>query len=308
MINKEKIIMENRDYTTLRTALFENENRTEEALVSLFLRSDEDIDLVFDAQKYSLLGGGKRIRPFIVNAACRVLGGAEEVSMPIACAVEMVHTYSLIHDDLPCMDDDDFRRGKPANHKAFGYANALLAGDALLTNAFRVIATSNALSAEIKADAVALLARASGDCGMIGGQIMDLYGETEELEFEKLLKLHTLKTGSLMECSARLGALAAGYAPDSEESKRLAGYAKKIGISFQVIDDVLDAVADNEQLGKSAGSDAEHNKTTFMTYYSVDEAIAYAKALTAEAVDEIRDMPNSSILIDLAYYLLERQK
>lgn len=296
------------DFTALKAAMHENEIKTEEALGALFLHSDEDTDIVFNAQKYSLLGGGKRVRPFIVNAVCRMLGGSGESSMPLACAIEMIHTYSLIHDDLPCMDDDDVRRGKPSNHKEFGYANALLAGDALLTNAFRTVASACGLSAEQRIEAVALIARAAGDRGMIGGQILDLYGETEELDFDKLIKLHSLKTGALMECSARLGALAAGYSPDSDGSEKVAAYARKVGLVFQIIDDVLDAVADEEQLGKPAGSDAVHNKTTFMTYYSADEARAYAERLTEEAVAELDGLRGAELLAELAYYLNTREK
>ncbi len=284
----------------------QNSERVEAALVAYSSGEDEDIGLIFEAQRYSLLGGGKRIRPFIVNEVCRALGGSEEASMPLACAIEMIHTYSLIHDDLPCMDDDDMRRGKPSNHKRFGYANALLAGDALLTKAFATAAGAEKLGAQQRAEAVKLIADAAGDCGMIGGQIMDLEGEIRAHSFDKLLRLHSLKTGALIVCSARLGCLAAGYDADSDEAKKLSAYAAKIGLAFQVVDDILDVTADEQQLGKSVNSDAEQNKTTFLTFYTVEEAIKYARVLTEEAVTSIEGLSDSDVLTSLAYYLLER--
>ena len=299
--------MEN-TYNALNAAMEKNSCAVEKALAELVRDTDKDYGLIFDAERYSLLGGGKRVRPFIVNECCRMLGGDISRSMPLACAVELVHVYSLIHDDLPCMDDDDLRRGKPSNHKKFGYANALLAGDALLTRAFSVIAEATSLDAETKAEAVRLLALAAGDRGMIGGQIMDLIGETEKLEFRSLLKLHSHKTAALIECSALLGALAAGYREDSDEAKALSEYAVKVGIAFQVIDDVLDVTADETQLGKNTGSDVGHNKTTFLTYYDVDGAKAYAAELTAEAVSAVSRIEHSELLTDFACYLLERKK
>ena len=298
--------MEN-TYKILSAAIADNAERVESALSAYVQETDNDYGLIFDAQRYSLLGGGKRVRPFLVNESCRILGGDIERSMPLACAVEMIHTYSLIHDDLPCMDDDDVRRGKPSNHKAFGYANALLAGDALLTRAFLVIAQANSLDAQTRAEAVCILARAAGDRGMIGGQIMDLIGETQELDFDTLLKLHSHKTAALIECSVLLGALAAGYSPDTDEAKALSEYAKNIGVAFQVIDDVLDKTATVTSLGKSVGSDAGHNKTTFLTYYDVDGAREYAEQLTASAISAVSRIEGSERLTDFACYLLERE-
>lgn len=236
-----------------------------------------------------------------------MLGGSLEASMPLACAVEMIHTYSLIHDDLPCMDDDDMRRGKPSNHKKFGYAGALLAGDALLTRAFGIIASADALSAEQRVRAVATLAGAAGDCGMIGGQVIDLDGESRELSFEKLLKLHAHKTGALIRCAAVLGCIAAGFEPDTPEACAIATYADKIGLAFQVVDDILDATSSEEELGKSVGSDADNNKTTFMTFYSVDCAREYAAHLTNEAIEAVAPLASSEMLCGLAFELLERK-
>jgi geranylgeranyl diphosphate synthase type II len=290
----------------LKATVRADAEKIEKELDAYLTSNDEDIARLFDAQRYSVLDGGKRIRPFLVNEFCRLFGGDEKVSMAYACAIEMIHNYSLIHDDLPCMDDDDLRRGRPSAHKAFGYATALLAGDALLTRAFRTIAENDKASAEQNAKAVALLAKASGDYGMIGGQIMDLQGETEELDMETLLKVQAMKTGALMECSARLGALAAGFDTDTKESEIAGFYARKIGLAFQVVDDIIDIDGDQAEIGKNIRSDVEHNKTTFMTYYTSEEARVFAAELTAEAVSAIAGIEGSETLTDLAAYLVQR--
>ena len=290
----------------LRLRIRENAERTEDALRRLGQAPDGDLQELFDAQAYALLGGGKRIRPFLVNEVCRALGGQETVSMPFACALEMIHTYSLIHDDLPCMDDDDFRRGKPTCHKQFGYATALLAGDALLTKAFLTAASNPGADDGTRAAAVRLLGECAGECGMIGGQILDLRGEHETLSEERLVRLHSMKTGALIECAALLGVLAAGKSLDSREAESARVYARKIGLAFQIIDDILDAVGDEATLGKPVGSDASCHKTTFLTYYSVEAARAYAARLTAEAICAISDWEGAASLSDLATYLLER--
>ena len=251
-------------------------------------------NIVSDAMKYSLSIGGKRIRPMLVLEFCRVCGGDINKAMPFAAALEMIHTYSLIHDDLPCMDNDDMRRGKPTNHIVYGYSTALLAGDALLTKAFLTASENPYATPEMKAAAVSLIAEAAGECGMIGGQVIDLSGEERRLDFEELLTLHRLKTGALIKCAARLGALSAGYFPGSEKSEEAAEYAAGIGLAFQVIDDILDVTATEAELGKSIGSDAQNNKTTFLTYYSVEEAAEYAKALTDGAVEKIAKWDNNS--------------
>ena len=290
----------------LKARLSQNAERTERALEILSAKTDEDLQILIDAESYSLLDGGKRIRPFLTHEFCLALGGELAVATPFACAIEMIHTYSLIHDDLPCMDDDDLRRGKPTNHKKFGYATALLAGDALLTKAF-LTASSNACADERqRAEAVRLIAKAAGDVGMIGGQIMDLDGETKQLPLEKLLRLHGMKTGALIECSALLGCLAAGYFAECAEAKAASVYARNVGLAFQVIDDILDATATEEELGKSVGGDAEHHKTTFLTYFTVEEAKKYAEKLTEDAIDAIAHWERGEILRQLAHYLLTR--
>ena len=280
----------------------------EKELSDRYGKQDGPIGVLFEAEKYSLLAGGKRIRPFLTLQVCEALGGDREAAQPFAAALEMIHTYSLIHDDLPCMDDDDMRRGKPTNHKVYGEATALLAGDALLTRAFLTAASNDKVSAETAKEAVRLLAEAAGDEGMIGGQTIDLDGEKRRLDFSELLTLHRLKTGALIKCAALLGALAAGYGRESKEAKEAESYAEGIGLAFQVVDDILDATATAEALGKSVGGDAERNKTTFLSYYSVDGAWEYAREITENAVKGISAWSAPDTLCELAYYLLDRKK
>lgn len=294
----------------INSLLAQNSADTESALTDFFARKNDDgsLRVIMEAQKYSLLGGGKRIRPFLVNEVCRMLGGNIEASMPFAIAVEMIHTYSLIHDDLPCMDDDDMRRGKPSNHKVFGEANALLAGDSLLTNAFNAAASNRFVSHYGVAQAVAEISAAAGDEGMIGGQIIDLEGERKKLSFDELLTLHSLKTGKMIELSALLGCIAAGYDKGSDIAGKVCLYARKIGLAFQVIDDVLDVVGDENTVGKTLCSDAQNEKTTFMSYFDVDGAKSYAAVLTDAAIEDIAQIENSENLKLLAIYLLKRNK
>ena len=280
----------------------------ERELEALYGEKSGPIGTLFEAEKYSLLAGGKRIRPFIVLQVCDALGGDRRAALPFAAALEMIHTYSLIHDDLPCMDDDDMRRGRPTNHKVYGYSTALLAGDALLTRAFLTASGNPYVTAETARDAVGIMAEAAGDEGMIGGQVIDLDGETRRLDFDELLTLHRLKTGALIRCAALLGVLAAGYGIDSKEANDAVAYAEGIGLAFQVVDDILDATATEEALGKSVGGDAERNKTTFLSYYSVDGARAYAREITENAVRGVSHWESPKILCELAYYLLDRKK
>ena len=291
----------------IKERLKNNASLVEKKMAGYFEREDPDISNLLDSEKYSVFAGGKRIRPFLVLEFCRMFGGSDDAALPFASAIEMIHTYSLIHDDLPCMDDDDLRRGRPTNHKVFGYSTALLAGDGLLTRAFGVAASNRAVSDRARADAAALLSECAGEFGMVGGQVIDLRGENEKLSFETLIKLHTMKTGALIRASALLGCLAAGLDLESPEAHSAREYAGKIGLAFQIIDDILDVESSEEELGKSCGSDSNHNKTTFMTYFDVEKAREYASELTAEAVSEISEFENSEILTDLAIYLLQRK-
>ncbi|MBE6565783.1 MAG: polyprenyl synthetase family protein [Ruminococcaceae bacterium] len=291
----------------LELLMHRNATLTEQALKSYYTE-DEDLRTLLDAERYSLFAGGKRIRPMLTLEFCRLFGGEDAAALPFACAVEMIHTYSLIHDDLPCMDDDELRRGKPCNHKVFGEGMALLAGDALLTGAFEAAATNTEAGPEISAMAVAYLAGSVGRYGMIGGQVMDVEGEGNELGLESLLKLHSLKTGALIGASCVLGALAAGVRFDDPCMVDVITYSENIGLVFQIIDDILDATATEEQLGKSVGGDKKRKKNTFLNFYSVEEARFYAEQLTREAVTALKKYPDSDALISLAQWLLTRDK
>ena len=293
--------------TDIKQILAADAELVNDVLRGYFARNDEDIKELLESERYSLFAGGKRIRPFLTLEFCKLFGGSAEAALPFGCALEMIHTYSLIHDDLPCMDDDDLRRGKPTNHKVFGYSTALLAGDALLTHAFGVAASNDLVESNAVAQAVKLLSEQAGEFGMVGGQIIDLAGESEKLSLDKLIKLHSMKTGALIRAACLMGVIAAGYPIDSEEAVSAAEYAEKIGLAFQIIDDILDATATEEELGKSVGSDAESNKTTFLSYYSAEEAYAYAGTLTAEAVSAISSYEGSEVLTDFAVYLLDRK-
>lgn len=281
--------------------------KTEKYLASSFENGEKDLLPLFEAESYSLLGGGKRIRPFLVFEFCRALGGSEEAAAPFASAIERIHTYSLIHDDLPCMDDDTYRRGRLTCHKKFGEATAVLAGDALLTDAFGIAASNRHVSPEAAREAVVLLSEAAGSHGMVGGQILDMSAEKRRVSgIGEILRLQSLKTGALIRAAAKLGCLAAGKGSGTKEYEAADRFAAGIGLAFQIVDDILDVEGNTEQLGKATGADAKMNKVTFMSFYSVNEARAYAARLTEEAKNAIAFLPESETLCALADYLLER--
>lgn len=263
---------------------------------------------VAEAMRYSVEAGGKRIRPVLVLEFCRACKGAEELALPLACAVEFVHTYSLIHDDLPCMDNDDLRRGKPSCHVRFGYATALLAGDALLSLAFDAALCNNKLRLgypERAARAAWELARASGACGMVGGQVIDLESEGKAVPLETLEAMHRAKTGAMIVAAAKMGCIAAGASEECIEAA--AGYAQRVGLAFQIVDDILDALGQNEKLGKPVGSDAENNKTTYVTHLGIEKSRLLVQKLTKEAREQLRPFgEEGGFLSWLAQSLSER--
>jgi len=263
--------------------------------------------ILYDSMRYSLFAGGKRLRPALCLAACELIGGSATEALKAAGALEMIHTYSLIHDDLPAMDNDDLRRGKPTNHKVFGDACATLAGDGLLTDAFSVCAMNPYVSGDCAAAAVALLSGAAGSFGMVKGQMSDLYGEDHELSEKELVELHMGKTGAMICASVQLGCLAAGYSPNDPMTEKLTVFAGNIGLVFQIVDDILDVTSTSEHLGKTVGSDKDKNKTTFMSFFSCEEAYDYASHLTSEAVNCIKDVEGSDRLIALALYSCDRK-
>ena len=263
-----------------------------------------------EAQRYSLMAGGKRIRPALTLAFCELFGGVAQDALPYACALEMIHTYSLIHDDLPCMDDDDLRRGRPTNHKVYGEAVALQAGDALLTDAFALAAENPHRSLSDNARAVTVLARAAGSHGMVGGQVLDLMGEHAQVRpaYETLKLMHRLKTGALIRAAAMLGALAAGVPEEDPRMTDAIAYAEGIGEVFQIVDDILDVTGDSASLGKTPGSDAVQGKTTTLSYMSIEEARAHAAACNARAQDALSKYDHNGFLLELANSLLNRTR
>lgn len=260
-----------------------------------------------EAMRYSLEAGGKRIRPVLVTEFCRLCGGTPEMSAAPAAAIEMIHTFSLIHDDLPAMDDDDFRRGRPSCHKAFSEATAILAGDALAVLPFQIIADDSVLDSSIKVRLISDLASATAGAGMIGGQIIDIENEKrDDVDEENLRYMYSLKTGQLIRTACRMGCIAAGA--DDEKIRLADSYASKLGLAFQIIDDILDVVSTEEELGKPVGSDAENNKTTFVTVMGIEKAKQEADSLTNEALEILDLFPDSEFLKALTAELLDRRK
>ncbi len=300
--------MENVSFETLAKDVLKEDAALVESYLDRLYCGGSRCDTVLDeACRYSLMAGGKRVRPALTLEFCRLFGGDPKNALPFAAAVEMIHTFSLIHDDLPCMDDDDLRRGRPTNHKVFGEAYALLAGDGLALDAFGVAVSNTRVSAEARAEAVLLLSRAAGCGGMVRGQIMDMFGEQNALSYEELLTLHARKTGALIRVAAQMGCLAAGCTVGSSEMLAAESYAERIGLAFQVIDDILDATSTSDVLGKSVGGDADHHKNTFLSFKSIAEAEIYADSLTEEAVELLTPYEGAERLIALARYLAVRK-
>jgi geranylgeranyl diphosphate synthase type II len=259
------------------------------------------------AMAYSLMAGGKRLRPILALAACEAVGGCSDDALDAGCAVEMIHTYSLIHDDLPAMDDDDFRRGRPTAHKKFGEAIAILSGDALQAEAFRVLAQRRRGREERVADVVFELARAAGAVGMVGGQVIDIEATGKKITIEELETLHRGKTGELLLVSVRAGARMGGA--DAEAMERLTVYGRALGLAFQIVDDVLDITADLQTLGKDPGSDREAGKTTFVDLLGVDGAKARARSVMDEGLAALGAFgERAQALRALARYTVERDR
>ncbi len=281
----------------------ENLALIEGALGEIFPQSPRYVGIQ-NAMEYSLMAGGKRIRPMLVLESCRLCGGRIEDALPFACAIEMVHTYSLIHDDLPAMDDDGLRRGRPTNHRVFGEAHAILAGDGLLTGAFGQLAKAN-LSAEQIVAAVSCLAKAAGDLGMIGGQVLDLEGEHTPQTLDQLTLTQALKTGALIAAACQLGCIAAGGS--HQQSRALDEYAMALGRAFQIRDDMLDVISTDAELGKPIGSDLAQNKTTFVTLLGLEGCDKLVQELTQSALDSIALFPESGFHSHLAEKLATRR-
>jgi geranylgeranyl diphosphate synthase type II len=293
----------------LDTYLKEKKLLVEEALDRLLPPSDQEPRMLHDSMRYSTMAGGKRLRPILAIAAYELCGGRGADILPPACGLELIHTYSLIHDDLPCMDDDDLRRGRPTNHKVYGEAMAVLAGDALLTLAFECFA-GRGLQANAPPAVLAAIghqvAVAAGSAGLVGGQVMDIQQYSKDRQLETLETTCYKKTGCLIEVSLELGALLAGA--DEVRLASLCTYGRKVGLAFQVADDILNVTGDAEKLGKAVRSDAAHDKITFPELLGVEGAAAYGKKLISEAKASIASFGDSAwMLCELADFVIERQ-
>jgi geranylgeranyl diphosphate synthase, type II len=288
--------------------------RVNAALETLFSAPSPELARLYEAMRYSVMNGGKRVRPLLAYAACEALGGKAEHANGAACAVELIHAYSLVHDDLPAMDDDDLRRGQPTTHKKFDEACAILAGDGLQSLAFsalldpRLSNSDAALTSDhLRLQMVSALALAAGPAGMVGGQAIDLGSVGLKLDQQALEYMHRHKTGALIEVSVKLGALASGRA-EKDELKSLQTYAQAIGLAFQVQDDILDVESDTETLGKRQGADIARDKPTYPALLGLDAAKAYALELRDQALHALRPFDAAAEpLRDLARYIVDRR-
>jgi geranylgeranyl diphosphate synthase type II len=283
--------------------------RVNEALQGLFIAPSPELARLYEAMRYSVMNGGKRVRPLLVYAACEALGGAPEQANGAACAVELIHAYSLVHDDLPAMDDDDLRRGQPTTHKAFDEACAILAGDGLQSLAFSALLAPQPSPQDdaTRLAMVQVLAQAAGPAGMVGGQAIDLGSVGLKLDQKALEYMHRHKTGALIEASVKLGALASGRA-ESTELNALQTYAQAIGLAFQVQDDILDVESDTATLGKRQGADIAKDKPTYPALLGLAAAKTYALELRDQALHALRPFgAGAEPLRDLARYIVDRR-
>lgn len=294
----------------IKKYLNSQKSRIDDALQQFFPEPVAPFSKHIEAMRYSLFAGGKRVRPILCLAAGEALGKdslAVDNLLPVACALECIHTYSLIHDDLPAMDDDELRRGKPTNHMVFGEAEAILAGDGLLTMAFELMSDPNisCFSAEQRLEMIHLVSQASGSLGMVGGQALDIAHENQEYPFEMLKTIHRHKTGALITASIHCGAI--GCNASENEMKSLLVYGKHVGLAFQIVDDLLNVTATTEQLGKMAGSDEKHGKATYPSFFGIEETRKKAREAVASAQEALADLgSNADPLRYLAEYVYER--
>ena len=292
----------------LVTYLEERKKLIDEELDQYLPQHGQAPERLREAMRYSVFAGGKRLRPILTMAAAEAMGKGKELVLPAACALEFIHTYSLIHDDLPAMDDDDLRRGKPTCHRVYGEATAILAGDALLTLAFAVI-SKNRMIARISGDTVAevvqIIADGAGAAGMVGGQIADLEAEGQPADEETMLYIHSRKTGALFQAALGAGALLAGA--DKSALSAFKRFGEQFGLAFQITDDILDVEGDTELIGKPAGSDEKNAKATYPSIYGLEQSYRMAEESVAQAVDALRVFPErAEPLRQIARYLLTR--
>ena len=281
-------------------------NLVNQALQKYFVKQDNHQSTIYDAMEYSLFSGGKRIRP-VLCVACAEMFGSGEDALPFACALEMIHTYSLIHDDLPCMDDDDLRRGKPTSHIVYGEAMAVLAGDSLLTLAFDTVLKHSAVSPALTVEGMKILAESAGTEGMIGGQVIDLESEGKAVDSVTLMSMHIHKTGALIMAAAKMGALIGGGT--KEDVLNMEKFARYIGVAFQIKDDILDVESTTDVLGKPVGSDSDNEKTTFVTLYGLEQSKKMLEDYTNKAIEVLDEYGEAAeFLRGLADFLLRRDR
>lgn len=289
--------------------MFRNELKQKQALVELYLDSrfsqETDYKILLEAMRYSLLAGGKRLRPVLCLSFCEAVGGDPVRALPGACAIEMVHTYSLIHDDLPCMDDDDFRRGRPTCHKVYGEDIATLAGDALLTAAFSTLSDME-VAPKTAIDCIRVLSQAAGEDGMVAGQVLDLLGEKTTLNEAQLRQVHVHKTGDLIRASCQMGVLLGGGTLD--QFAAAGDFALHLGMAFQIRDDMLDEIGSQEELGKPIGSDADNHKSTFVSLLGLEKCQELVEGETKAALDALREggFIRTDFIEKLSDYLISR--
>ena len=265
--------------------------------------SDQPQKILFEAMQYSLLAGGKRLRPILAFEFCRLCGADWKKAAPFAAAIEMIHTYSLIHDDLPCMDNDDYRRGRLTNHKVYGEGMAVLAGDALLTDAFGIAANAELASLKDMATAICILSECAGSVGMVGGQVLDIMSEERELTEQEVLDIQSRKTGCLISAACSLGVIAGNGSQEQFEAACL--FASGLGLAFQIRDDMLDVIGTQEELGKATGVDAEKN--TFVKLYGLERCEELVASYTNYAIDALKVFDDTAFLEALARSLTERR-
>ena len=258
---------------------------------------------LFDAMEYSLLAGGKRLRPIFALDFCRMCGGDWKTAAPFAAAMEMIHTYSLIHDDLPCMDNDDFRRGRPTNHKVYGETMAILAGDGLLTDAFMLAASAKLPKPEQMGFAIQILAQNAGSLGMVGGQVLDIQSETRELSEQEVIDIQSRKTGALINAACVLGVIAGGG--DEKKIEAAATFAGALGMAFQIRDDMLDVIGTQEEMGKGVGTD--DTKNTFVKLYGLEKCEELVRKYTDVAIGSLKIFEDNTYMADLALSLTDRR-
>jgi len=292
----------------MTTDLAELRRTVEDALAHHLPQQSELAAVLVEAMRYAALGGGKRLRPMLACAACEAVGGALEDALAPACAVEFIHAYSLLHDDLPAMDDDELRHGLPSGHVKFGEATAILAGDALQALAFETLSQAPGARPEVRLRAVQLLAEAAGWRGMVGGQVYDMESENKKLGLSELERLHGAKTGALIKCAVQIGALFGNARLQAEDIVLLSEFAGRMGLAFQVMDDVLDVTASTDTLGKPAGSDSSARKSTYVVLMGVEQARTLAGQLLDEALSLLgRARVEPALLERLARLCVERE-